>query len=408
MKCRHCQTTLEHVFLDLGFAPPSNAYLTAEQLNRPETYFPLKLYVCHQCWLVQTEDYAKADELFQFDYAYYSSTSRSWLKHAELFTQSITERFDLGPKSFVIEVASNDGYLLRNFLAPGIPCLGIEPTEGTARAAESLGIPVLREFFSDALGKKLAEEGKQADLIIGNNVYAHVPDINDFTKGLKSVLKMDGTITLEFPHLMRLIEQAQFDTVYHEHFSYLSLFSVIQIFSKAGLRVWEVEELGTHGGSLRIYGCHIDDPRQTAASVQKLLIAEESQGLRSLETYLTFQPRANRVKDDLVSFLIEEKRAGRTVAAYGAAAKGNTLLNYAGIKPDLLSLVCDAAASKQKKFLPGTHIPIVSPEALSELKPHTVLILPWNIAEEVIEQNKHVRDWGGQFVVAVPKIRFIK
>ena len=408
MKCRHCHEPLQDVFLDLGFAPPSNAYLTLAQLNQPETYFPLKLFVCSNCWLVQTEDYAQADELFKFDYAYYSSTSRSWLKHAEVYTKQITQRFGLGPNSFVIEVASNDGYLLRNFLGPGIPCLGIEPTEGTANAAESLGIPVLREFFSDALAQKLSQDGKSADLIIGNNVYAHVPDINDFTQGLMSVLKPGGVITLEFPHLMRLIDQAQFDTVYHEHFSYLSLYSVIRIFEKAGLRVWDVEELRTHGGSLRVYGCHAQDARKTSESVQEVLAAETSRGLRNLETYKNFQPRANRVKDDLIAFLISEKRAGRKVAAYGAAAKGNTLLNYAGIKSDLLPFVCDAAASKQGKFLPGTHIPITSPQALVESRPHTVLILPWNISDEVIEQNKHVRDWGGQFAVAVPEIRIIK
>ncbi len=408
MNCRHCQTPLKHVFLDLGFAPPSNAYLTAAQLKRPETYFPLKLYVCDSCWLVQTEDYATADELFQFDYAYYSSTSRSWLKHAELYTRLMSERFKLSAKSFVIEIASNDGYLLRNFLEPGIPCLGIEPTDGTATAAETLGIPVLREFFSDELGQKLAKEGKTADLVIGNNVYAHVPDINDFTKGLKSVLKPGGTITLEFPHLMRLIEQAQFDTVYHEHFSYLSLHSVIQIFTQAGLRVWEVEELDTHGGSLRIYGCHAEDQRETHPSVPNLLAEEERHGLRQLGTYRNFQPRANRVKDELLAFLIGEKRAGRKVVAYGAAAKGNTLLNYAGIRSDLLPVVFDAALSKQNKYLPGVHIPISAPHLLAEIRPHTVLILPWNIAEEVIEQNKNVRDWGGQFAVAVPEMRIIK
>lgn len=406
MNCRHCNTSLQHVFLDLGFAPPSNAYLTKEQLTQPEVYLPLKLFVCDQCWLVQTEDYTQADDLFRYDYAYYSSTSSSWLEHAARYTSHITERFGLGAHSFVIEVASNDGYLLRNFLPPGIPCLGIEPTAGTADAAETLGIPVLREFFGNALAKRLAAEGKQADLIIGNNVYAHVPDINDFTKGLKSVLKLDGVITLEFPHLMRLIEQAQFDTVYHEHFSYLSLQSVSRIFEKAGLRVLDVEELNTHGGSLRVYGCHAEDNRDSTSEVARVLESEMRHGLRELSTYLNFQPRADRVKNDLLAFLIEQKRAGKSVAAYGAAAKGNTLLNYAGVKPDLLPYVCDAAPSKQGKYLPGTHIPILTPATLAERKPDIVLILPWNIADEVLKQQT-VHAWGGKFVVAVPELKFV-
>jgi len=297
--------------------------------------------------------------------------------------------------------------LLRNFLPPRIPCLGIEPTKGTADAAENLGIPVLREFFGNALAKQLAAEGKQADLIIGNNVYAHVPDINDFTNGLKSVLKPNGVITLEFPHLMRLIEQAQFDTVYHEHFSYLSLHSVSRIFARAGLRVWDVEELTTHGGSLRVYGCHIEDKRENTVAVSRLLEDEIKHGLRDLATYLNFQPRADRVKNDLVAFLIEQKRAGKKVAAYGAAAKGNTLLNYAGVKPDLLPFVCDAAPSKQGKYLPGNHIPILPPSALAQQRPDIVLILPWNIANEVTSQNAFVREWGAKFGVAVPELKFL-
>lgn len=408
MKCRHCQTPLEHVFLDLGFAPPSNAYLTKDQLQQAEVYLPLKLFVCDECWLVQTEDFTQADDLFRYDYAYYSSTSSSWLAHAATYVADITERFSLNSKSFVVEVASNDGYLLRNFLSPGIPCLGIEPTDGTANAAENLGIPVLREFFGDSLAKRLAGEGKKADLIIGNNVYAHVPDINDFTKGLKSLLKPEGVITLEFPHLMRLIEQAQFDTVYHEHFSYLSLQSASRIFEKAGLRVWDVEELSTHGGSLRVYGCHAESPRKNTVEVSRVLQQEVSQGLGDLGTYLKFQPRANQVKNDLLAFLLEQKRLGKTVAAYGAAAKGNTLLNYAGVKPDLLSFVCDAAPSKQNKFLPGTHIPILPPAVLEKNHPDFVVILPWNISDEVIAQQRQVFEWGGQFVIAVPELKIFK
>jgi hypothetical protein len=407
MNCRHCDTPLEHVFLDLGFAPPSNAYVSVQALSQAEVYLPLKLFVCAECWLVQTEDFTQADDLFRYDYAYYSSTSSSWLEHAARYTTHITERFGLGAQSFVIEVASNDGYLLRNFLPPGIPCLGIEPTEGTANAAADLGIPVLREFFSDLLAQRLAAEGKRADLIIGNNVYAHVPDINDFTRGLKSALKSDGVITLEFPHLMRLIEQAQFDTVYHEHFSYLSLASVSRIFNNAGLRVWDVEELSTHGGSLRVYGCHAEDERASTDAVARVLQSEIKQGLRDLNTYLDFQPRADTVKNDLLSFLIEQKRAGKIVAAYGAAAKGNTLLNYAGVKQDLLSYVCDAAPSKQGKYLPGTHIPILHPSVLSERRPDIVLILPWNIADEVMKQQQQVREWGGRFAVAVPELKIL-
>ena len=405
MNCRHCRHPLEHVFLDLGFAPPSNAYLGGADLGKPERYYPLKLYVCEHCWLVQTEDYAQADDLFSHDYAYFSSTSSSWLAHAKSYTDMIAERLGLNRDSMVIEVAANDGYLLKNFVASNIPCLGVEPTASTAAAAEKLGIPVLREFFGEALAHRLAKEGKQADLILGNNVYAHVPDINDFTAGLRTALKPGGTVTLEFPHLMRLLEHTQFDTVYHEHFSYLSLYSVIRIFEKSGLRVCDVEELPTHGGSLRIYGCHADDARATSPAVDALLAEEARRGMRSLEVYRQFQSHAERVKDDLLLFLIEQKRAGKKVAGYGAAAKGCTLLNFAGIKPDLLPYVCDAAPSKQGKYLPGTHVPILHPDVMRERKPDIVLILPWNIRAEVMQQMAHVRDWNGKFAVAVPKIQ---
>jgi len=407
MNCRHCYTPLDEVFLDLGFAPPSNAYLSAADLRAPERYFPLKLYVCTECWLVQTEDHAQASELFSPDYAYFSSVSQSWVDHAARYANMITARLGLGRESFVIEVAANDGYLLKNFVAAGIPCLGIEPTASTAAAAERIGIPILREFFGKALAERLAAVGKQADLIAGNNVYAHVPDINDFTAGLKAALKPGGTITLEFTHLMRLIEHTLFDTVYHEHFSYYSLRTVSHIFASAGLRVFDVEELPTQGGSLRVYGCHAGDVRVTAPAVAAVLAEEERRGLGHVEIYREFQPRADRVKNELLAFLIEQKRAGKRVAAYGAAAKGNTLLNYAGVKPDLLPFVCDAAPSKQGKFLPGVHIPILPPAALRERRPDVVLILPWNIAEEVVQQHGYVREWGGRFVVAVPELRDI-
>ena len=406
MNCRHCGTPLTHTFVDLGFAPPSNAYLTEADLSKPEKYYPLKVKVCDQCWLVQTEDYADADELFSADYAYFSSTSTGWLAHAKRYAEQMTLQLGLDTDSFVIEVASNDGYLLKNFVEAGIPCLGIEPTASTAEVAEQLGIPVLREFFGEALGKRLAKEGKQADLIVGNNVYAHVPDINDFTRGLKAALKPGGTITLEFPHFMRLIEDAQFDTIYQEHFSYLSLYTVSRIFAAAGLRVWHVEELPTHGGSLRIFGCHADDVRQTSEAVRRILQEETQRGMQTLAPYVEFQPRADRIKNDLLEFLIQQKKAGKTIAAYGAAAKGNTLLNYAGVKPDLLPFVCDAAAAKQNKYLPGGHIPILNPAAIVNEKPDFVLILPWNIAEEVKGQLSQDLP-NTQFVTAVPELRRI-
>lgn len=407
MNCRHCGTALRCDFLDLGFAPPSNAYLTAEDLAKPEVYFPLRLQVCEECWLVQTEDYASAESLFSAEYAYFSSASTSWLAHAARYVEMITSRLGLGKDSMVIEVASNDGYLLKNFVKAGIPCLGVEPTASTAEAAEALGIPVRREFFGEALGKQLAGEGKAADLILGNNVYAHVPDINDFTRGLKAVLKAGGTVTLEFPHVMRLIEHNQFDTVYHEHFSYLSLFTVGKIFDAAGLRVFDVEELPTHGGSLRVYGCHADDSRRTTEAVTALLGEEQRRGLQTAATYADFQAKAEKVKNDALAFLLDAKREGKTVAAYGAAAKGNTLLNFAGVKPDLLPYVCDAAAAKQNKFMPGSHIPILHPDEIVARRPDYVMILPWNIATEVRQQLASLADQGTRFVTAVPELKII-
>ncbi len=404
MNCRHCEARLRHAFLDLGHAPPSNAYLTEADLSRPERYYPLRLWICEHCWLVQTEDYAEAAELFDADYAYFSSTSSSWLAHARDYAERMRETLALGADSLVIEVASNDGYLLRNFVGAGVPCLGIEPTASTADAAQRLGVPVLREFFGESLGRRLAGEGKQADLLLGNNVFAHVPDINDFSRGLKAALKPGGILTLEFPHLLRLIERVQFDTVYHEHFSYLSLYSVQRILEAVGLRIYDAEELTTHGGSLRIFACHEDNARPRAAAVDVVLQTEANAGLRELTVYSDFQARADRVKNDLLGFLLEQKRAGRRVAAYGAAAKGNTILNYAGIKPDLLPCVFDAAPSKQGKYLPGSHVPIRSTRDLDEIRPDLLLVLPWNIVEEVMEQNERIRDWGGRFVTAVPRL----
>ena len=404
MKCRHCAAPLDRVFLDLGFAPPSNAYLTSSDLLHPEAHYPLKVMVCSECWLVQTADFAKAESLFNADYAYFSSTSATWTAHAAAYVTQITGQLGLDSDNFVLEIASNDGYLLRNFARLGIPCLGVEPTASTAAVAEAHGIPVLREFFTEKLGERIGTTYRRADLIIGNNVYAHVPDINDFTRGIKAALAPGGTVTLEFPHLMRLLDHTQFDTIYHEHFSYFSLYTATRIFETAGLRVFDVEALSTHGGSLRVYGCHETDPRRTKESVRLLTSAEAQRGLQSLYAYAGFQSKADRIKDDILLFLIEAKRTGKKVAAYGAAAKGNTLLNYAGIKPDLLPFVCDAAPAKQGKFLPGSHIPIKPPDALTAYLPDYVLILPWNIADEVKQQNALLTRYGTKFVTAVPQL----
>lgn len=407
MDCRHCKATLSHTFIDLGFAPPSNSYLTKSELTKVEIYYPLKVKVCDSCWLVQTEDYAGADELFTNDYAYFSSTSKSWLLHAELFAKDIIEKLELSRNNFIIEVASNDGYLLKNFINYGIPCLGIEPTESTANAAEKLGIPILKEFFSEKIAKSLAKDGKKADLIVANNVLAHVPDINDFTKGLKAVLKKSGTISIEFPHLLSLIEGCQFDTIYHEHFSYLSLISITSIFDMAGLRVWDVEKIKTHGGSLRIFGCHKEDLRKTKKNVFELMELEIEYGLNKFETYYGFQSKAEKIKDNLISFLIEQKRNSRSVVAYGAAAKGNTLINFAGIKQDLLTFVCDSSASKQGKYLPGSHIPIFSLEHLINFRPDNILILPWNISAEIHSILKEKIKYDVNFMTVVPNIEVL-
>ena len=404
MNCRHCSASLEHTFLDLGYAPPSNAYLTEADLSRPEKYYPLKVKVCDHCWLVQTEDYAQADELFSPDYAYFSSTSSSWLAHAASYAQNIIQRLNLNQNSYVIEVASNDGYLLKNFVAARIPCLGIEPTDSTAETAENLGIPVLRKFFGKILGEQLAINGQQADLIVGNNVYAHVPDINDFTLGLKLALKPNGTITLEFPHVMSLLEQNQFDTIYHEHFSYLSLYTVERIFRAAGLRICDVERLPTHGGSLRIYGCHVVDIRPNTEAVHAILAEEKQYGLQTIATYQNCQVRANKLKNDLIKFLIDQACAGKKVVAYGAAAKGNTLLNYAGIKTDLISVVYDASPAKQGKYMPGSHIPILSSAILKNTIPDYLLILPWNIGDEIKKDNSELVNAGVKFITAIPKL----
>ena len=404
MSCRHCSAPLETTFIDLGAAPPSNAYLSKADLSRPEARYPLRIKVCHHCWLVQTQDFVGAETCFDANYAYFSSTSTTWCDHAAEYVDMIVERLGLSRDNFVVEIASNDGYLLRNFVARGIPCLGIEPTASTAKAAEMAGVTTRQAFFGMALARRLADEGHRADLIIGNNVFAHVPDINDFAHGLAILLKPGGTVTLEFPSLRILIEQTLFDTIYHEHFSYLSLSAVDRIFRAVGLRVWDVEEYATHGGSLRVYGCHGDDPRSTSDRVPAMLAAEDAAGLHTRDAYRGFQGRAERIRDGLRSFLEAERASGRLVAAYAAAAKGNTLLNFAGIAPELLPYVCDAAASKQGLFLPGSRIPILPPERLQSDPPDTVLILAWNLAAEIKSQLSSRLPPATRYVVAVPRL----
>lgn len=390
--------------IDLGFAPPSNAYLTEDDLSKPELYLPLRVKVCEQCWLVQTEDFAQRDLLFTSDYAYFSSTSESWVRHASQYCEKITTELSLGSDSFVVELASNDGYLLRNFVEQGVPCLGIEPTRETALQAKEGGVPTLIEFFGAELATQLESEYPKADLIIGNNVYAHVPDINDFTLGIKELLAPSGTVTLEFPHLLSLVSECQFDTLYHEHFSYLSVKTVMRIFNRAGLRVFRVGKLSTHGGSVRVFGCHKEDQRTVEDSVFQMILEEETFGLERAETYAEFEKKATGVRNEFIQFLIDKERLGHLVVAYGAAAKGNTLLNYAGIKKDLLPFVFDAAPSKQGKFLPGTHIPVRHPDLLKDLNPRTVVILPWNLAPEISGELANMVNIDTEIVVAVPRI----
>jgi SAM-dependent methyltransferase len=402
MKCLHCQGEVSLPLVDLGRQPSSNAYLSAALLDAPETTHPLRAFVCAHCSLVQTEDFAAVTDLFAHDYGYFSSTSTTWCGHAKAYVSMIIDRLGLTNDDFVVEIASNDGYLLRNFVGLGIPCLGIEPTASTAAVAKAAGVPTLEEFFGTDLAQRLAAEGRRADLIIGNNVLAHVPDINDFARGLAILLKPGGTITLEFPSLRILVEQTLFDTIYHEHFSYLSLSTVDRIFRAVVLRVWDVEECTTHGGSLRVYTCHADDPRPTSDRVAAMLAAEDAAGLHTTDAYGGFQGRAERIRDGVRSFLEAERASGRRVAAYGAAAKGNTLLNFAGATPEILPYVCDAAASKQGLFLLGSRIPVLPPERLQSDPPDTVLILAWNLAAEIKSQLSSRLPPATRYVVAVP------
>lgn len=405
MKCRHCRAEVELSLIDLGSSPPSNSYLTHETLQHGETWYPLRVLVCTRCWLVQTEDFAQVGELFTNDYAYFSSVSSSWLAHSQSYAEQMAVRFGLGSASMVVEVASNDGYLLQYFKQRNIPCLGIEPTTSTAKAARAKGIDVVEEFFGTALADRLVTDGFAADLTAANNVLAHVPDINDFTAGFACLLRPTGVATFEFPHLARMIADAQFDTIYHEHFSYLSLTAIQTIFTANGLSVFDVEPIPTHGGSLRVFAQRTDaGQRPRTERLERAIIAETNTGIATTGYYAAFQPRADRIKDDLVAFLIAAKREGRTVGAYGAAAKGNTLLNYAGIRPDLLPWVVDRSPSKRGKFMPGSHIPIVDEAHLISARPDYIVILPWNLRDEIVVQLDYAREWGARFVTAVPEI----
>lgn len=409
MKCRHCGSELHLPFLDLGNAPPSNAYLTEEAVRAPEIWFPLRILVCESCWLVQTEDHAGREALFTQDYAYFSSFSTTWLEHAQRYVDQMIARFSLNASSCVVEVAANDGYLLQYVKQAGIPCYGIEPTTSTASAARSKGIDIVERFFGVELADELGQAGKQADLMAANNVLAHVPDINDFVSGFTRLLKPQGVVTFEFPHLLRMVQENQFDTAYHEHYSYLSLTAVQRIFATNGLTVFDVEELTTHGGSLRVFAQRTDTGvHEHSSAVADLLEMEAQAGMTTPAFYQAFQHRAEKVKDDLVLFLIDAKRRGLKVGAYGAAAKGNTLLNFAGIRPDLLPYVVDKNPAKQNKCMPGSRIPIVDEAHLTADRPDLILILPWNLREEVMGQLAYVREWGGQFVTAVPALEASK
>lgn len=408
MNCRHCNAALARQLIDLGAAPPSNAYLTAAALQAPERWYPLRVLVCEACWLVQTEDFAAAEELFSRDYAYFSGFSNTWVAHVESYVAAMVERFALGPQSHVVEVAANDGSLLECVRQRGIPCLGIEPTTSTATAARTKGIEIVEAFFGVALAERLAADGRQADLIAANNVLAHVPDINDFVGGFPTLLKPRGVATFEFPHLLHLLTDSQFDTIYHEHFSYLSLTAVERIFTACGLDVFAVEELPTHGGSLRVFAQRRDQrPYPRLPTVAAMLDRERAAGLQSPSRYAGFQQQAERVKDELLRFLLDAKRAGKKVAGYGAAAKGNTLLNFAGVRSDLLCCVADRNPAKQGMFLPGSRIPVVAEDRLAAMQPDYVVILPWNIRREVSDQLGGLAAGGCRFVTAVPQLEVL-
>ena len=402
--CRSCETRLEHTFVDLGMSPLANSYIKPEQLNRMEPFYPLHVYVCAKCLLVQLEQFSTPHDIFS-DYAYFSSFSDSWLAHAKTYVDMITNKFRLDDNSKVIEIASNDGYLLQNFVARGIPVLGIEPAANVAEVARKKGINTNVAFFGEKTAVDLCADGWSADLIIGNNVLAHVPDLNDFVKGLKVLLKPTGLITMEFPHLLQLMDQNQFDTIYHEHFSYFSFLAVEQVFAGHGMKLFDVEELPTHGGSLRIYACHGHDASKSiGARARELKSREEAAGFGQLNHYLSFGPQVEATKRKLLSFLISARQEGKRVVGYGAPAKGNTLLNYCGVRTDLIDYTVDRSPHKQGHFLPGVHIPIYGPEQIRQTRPDYLLILPWNLREEVMQQMSCVREWGGKFVVPIPEV----
>jgi SAM-dependent methyltransferase len=404
MNCRHCNHNLTHIFCDLQTCPPSNAMVKPESLNHSETYFPLKVFVCDKCWLVQIDEIEKAEDIFNNEYTYFSSFSTSWLAHSKKYANEMIERFGYNQNSLVVEIASNDGYLLQYFKEKNIPVLGVEPTANTAAVAKEKGIENIIDFFGQQLASKYLA-GK-ADLILGNNVLAHVPDIKDFVKGVKVALKANGVNTFEFPHLCKLVEYNQFDTIYHEHFSYLSLTTVKTIFEEQGLEIFDVQELPTHGGSLRIFTKHIEDKtKYILPSVAEILKFEKKLGVDSLAYYQGFQQKVDNIKNDFLAFLLQAKNDGKKVVGYGAAAKGNTLLNYCGIKGnDLIQYVVDASQYKQNKFLPGSRIPVFHPQLIKESKPEFVLIFPWNLEEEIKSQHNYIREWGGKFITVIPKL----
>ena len=406
--CRFCSTPLRHNFVDLGMSPLCESYLSADQLNQMEPFYPLHVYVCENCYLVQLEEYVSPEEIFS-EYAYFSSYADSWLQHVANYTDKMVDRFQLDEGSLVIEVASNDGYLLQYFVEKHIPVLGIEPAKNIAETAVKKGIPTLTEFFGKDLATQLAGENKQADLIAANNVLAQVPDLNDFVAGLKILLKPEGIITVEFPHLTRLVEENQFDTIYHEHFSYFSFTTAERIFAAHGMTLFDVELLPTHGGSLRIYARHVEDTSKSISDgVDKLKYQEQSVGITDMAYYRSFEEQVKETKRKILEFLIHTRQEGKTVVGYGAPGKGNTLLNYCGIRTDFLDYTVDRNPYKQGKYLPGTHIPIFGPERISETRPDFVLILPWNFKDEIMQQMDFIRDWGGQFVVPIPEVKIFK
>ena len=408
MRCRFCNTELKHVFIDLVNSPASNSFLTEEELNEPEVFYPLKVFTCHKCFLVQVDEYKKSDKIFDNRYVYFSSYSKSWLKHAQQYTEMMMNRFGVDKQSRVVEIASNDGYLLQYFKEKNIPVLGVEPTANTAEVAKSKGIETVVDFFGVRLAKELASKSLHADVLLGNNVLAHVPDIIDFVGGMKILLRKNGVITMEFPHLLQLVANNQFDTIYHEHFSYLSFTTVKSIFESQDLELFDVDELPTHGGSLRIYAKHREDAsKQIGSNVERMLKMEQDAGITDIKYYSNFSEKALKIKIDVLTFLAGQKKQGRNVAAYGAAAKGNTLLNYCGVKNDLISYVVDANPHKQNKFLPASHIPVVNEEHLKNDKPDFVIILPWNLKDEIVSQLHYIKDWGGRFVIPIPALQII-